>query len=261
MLGTRYPQDRLDLRQALVAAVPPLLFGLGIALKALIGGGPWYALPLWRLAAGLSAELISAAALFAGGLIALMRGLPDWGYTWIGAALTTLALGLNVLAEERAESGLPLVSPAADIAIVVLLLLVGLTVLCLAALRGWSRAGLVSIGLSTVLALSLCSTATNAPFYRYDLAFLAVPLGLLTAALTYLYARRPGPVRIVAMVAIGLASVAVALLVSQAWESWLAARGRPSPLLPLLVLLAGSLVAGPALGAFAPLLRRAIRRT
>lgn len=260
MLGTGRSQKQLDKREAFLAALPPILLGLGILVNALVVGAPWYTVPTWRLAVGIATQLTAALALLGGGLLALVRGLPDWGYTWAGAALTTVALGVNVAAEERAEVGLPLVSPAADVVIVILLMLAGLTVLFLAARRGWSQAGLVSIGLSAVLALSLCATATNAPFYRYDLAILVAPLALLIAVLIYLYARRPGPARIAAIVAVGGAGAAAALIVDQAWRAWLAARGRPSPLLPLLILLIGSLLAGPALGVSTQFLRRATQK-
>jgi hypothetical protein len=227
--------------------------------KALVIGAPWYTVPSWRLVAGIGAELIAGAALATGGLIALLRRLPDWGYTWLGAALALVALGTQVLAEERAERGLSLISPAADILIGLLILLAGLAALCAAALRGRRQAGLVSIGLSTTLALSLCSTATNAPFHRYDLALLAGPLGLLTAGLTYLYARRSGPVGVAALAVIGLANVGATWVVNQAWQTWLLARGRPSPLLPFLALLTASLLAGPVLGLSAQSLRRVVK--
>lgn len=260
MLGNGRSHKQLDRREALLAALPPIILGLGILVNALVVGAPWYTVPTWQLAVGIAAQLIAALVLLGGGLLALLRGLPDWGYTWAGAALTTVALGVNVAAEERAEVGLPLISPAADIVIVVLLMLAGLIVLFLAARRGWAQAGLVSIGLSAVLALSLCATATNAPFYRYDLALLAAPLALLIAALIYLYARRPGPARIAAIVAVGAAGAAAALIVDRAWRTWLAARGLPSPLLPLLVVLIGSLLAGPALGVSTQFLRRVTQR-
>ncbi len=248
---------RPDQSRSLVAALPPFLLGLGILLNALTFGGPWYAVPPWRLYLGIALELIPAVAIAVGALIALWRRLPDWGYTWLGAALMLLAGGIKVLAEERAEAGQFLISPAGDIAVVVLVLLAGLAALGAAALRGWAQAGMVSIGLATALALSLCATAANAPFYRYDLALLAGPLGLLTAALTYLYARRSGPIRLAAIAGIGLASVGAAWGVNQAWQTWVLARGQPSPLWPFLVLLVGSLLAGPCLGLLAQPLRRA----
>ncbi len=260
MFDTTSAHEKAERRRSFLAALPPLLFGLGFTLMALVVGAPWYTVPTWRLVVGLAIELTAAAALAVGGLVALLRRLPDWGYTWSGAALMTLALGINVLAEERAETGHSLVSPAADVVVGVAIVLAGLVVLLIAALRGWPQAGLVSIGLSTTLALSLCSTATNAPFYRYDLALLAGPLGLLAAVLTYSYIRGTGPMRIAAIAAIGLANAGTACVVNQAWQTWLLSRGRPSLLLPLLVVLAGLLLAGPLLGLCAPPLRRVVKR-
>jgi hypothetical protein len=248
---------RSDCSRSLVAALPPLILSLGILLNALIVGAPWYTVPPWRLYLGIAFELLAAAVIAIGGAVALWRRLPDWGYTWLGSALMLLALGIKVLAEERAETGQFLISPAGDIVVTVLVFLAGLAALVAAALRGWAQAGMVSIGLATTLALSLCATATNAPFYRYDLALLAGPLGLLTAALTYLYARRPGLVRLTAIAAIGLAGIGVSWAVSQAWTSWLLSREQSSPLLPFLILLVGSLFAGPCLGLLAQPLRRA----
>ncbi|MGD1992307.1 MAG: hypothetical protein PVI59_03855 [Anaerolineae bacterium] len=255
----------MDPRQVLLSALPPLLLGLGVVLNSVLISVPsssarWYTVPTWRLVASIGVGLLSAATLFVGGLIALLRGLPDCGYTWAGAGFATLALGLNLVAGERAELGLPLISPAVDIVILVLLLLAGLVLLGWTALRGWPQAGLVSIGISTVMVLSLCGMATNAPFYRYDLALAAGPLGLLTALLIYIYVRRPGIVRIAAMVGIGLSSIATTVMVNQAWRTWLATRGQPSPLLPFLILLTGSLLAGPVLGVSAQFLRRAVKR-
>jgi len=260
MIQTSSVQSATARRSSLLTALPPLLLGLGTLLKALIIGAPWYTVPSWRLVAGIAAEALAAAALAIGGLLVLLRRLPDWGYTWLGAALAVVAMGIKVLAEERAEIGLPLISPAADAVIGVLLLLAGLAALVVAALRGWSQASLVSIGLSSVLALSLCSTAGNAPFHRYDLVLLAGPLGLTIAGLAYLYVRRAGPVRLVIIAVIGLVEVGAAWLASQAWQDWLLSQGRPSPLLPFLVLLTGSLLAGPVLGLLAQPLRRAVRR-
>jgi hypothetical protein len=240
--------NELDRPWSLVAALPPLLLGLGILLNALIVGKPWYTVSPWRLYLGIALELLAALVIAVGGVIALWRRLPDWGYTWLGAALMLLAGGVKMLAEERAETGQFLISPIGDIAVTVLVFLAGLAALAAAAWRGWAQAGMVSIGLATTLALSLCATATNAPFYRYDLALLAGPLGLLTAALTYLYARRPGLVRLAAIAGIGLASIGTSWAVSRAWTGWLLSRGQPSPLLPFLILLVGSLLTGPCLG-------------
>jgi len=98
------------------------------------------------------------------------------------------------------------------------------------------------------------------PFYRRDVALLAVPLGLLVAALTYVYARGSDLARIVVLVGIELVNVGIAWAAERVWQDWLLARGQPSPLLPLLVLLTGALLAGPLLGLLGRPLRGVLGR-
>ena len=93
-LGNR---NRNSQRQSLVGALPPLLVGLGIALMWLIIGGPWYTAPSWRLILAVVVGLVPFAVLGGGGLIALVRRLPDWGYTWVGGAL----MGLMLMVQSR----------------------------------------------------------------------------------------------------------------------------------------------------------------
>ncbi len=247
-------------RRALAAALPPLLFSLGIALSWQVIGVPWYTAPPWRLIAGVVVGLAPAAVIAIGGLIALVRRLPDWGYVWVGAAMMGLALLLKTLAEERAEVGAFLISPVADIIVMLVVLLAGLVVLSVAALRGWPQAGLMSIGLAATLGLSLFYAVAIPPFYRRDVALLAVPLGLLVAALTYVYARGSDLARIAVLVGIELVNVGIAWAADRVWQDWLLARGQPSPLLPLLVLLTGALLAGPLLGLLGRPLRGVLRR-
>ncbi|MDY6877379.1 MAG: hypothetical protein SWK90_14405 [Chloroflexota bacterium] len=247
-------------RQALVAALPPLLFSLGIALSWQVIGVPWHTAPPWRLITGVVVGLAPAAVIAIGGLIALVRRLPDWGYVWVGAAMMGLVLLLKVLAEERAEVGVFLISPVADIIVMLVILLAGLVVLSVAALRGWPHAGLMSIGLAATLGLSLFQMVAVPPFYRLDVALLSVPLGLLVAALTYVYARGADLARIAVLVGVELVNVGIAWAADRVWHDWLLARGQPSPLLPLLVLLTGALLAGPLLGLLGRPLRGVLRR-
>ena len=88
-----------DRSRSLIAALPSLLLGLGILLSALIGGGPWYIVLPWRLYLGIALELLPAVVIIAGGATALWRRLPDWGYTWLGAALMLLAGEIKNLSE------------------------------------------------------------------------------------------------------------------------------------------------------------------
>lgn len=247
-------------REAIVATLPPLLFGLGIAANAVILGGPWYAVPRWRLILSIVAVLTPAAVVAIGGLIALIRRLPDWGYTWLGACLAGLFLLANVVGEELAESGMNPIPPAGEFAIGVLLLLVLLGALIMAALSAWQRAGLVSIGLSATMALSLCGAVSSPPFHRRDLALLAAPVGILLAVLIYVYVRRSATVQIAVVLGVGVLNVGLALIANQAWHDWLVAQGRPSPLWPLSVILTGLLLAGPVVGLLVRPLRHMVGR-
>jgi hypothetical protein len=247
-------------REAVIATLPPLLFGLGIAANAVILGGPWYAVPKWRLILSIVAVLAPAAMVAIGGFIALIRRVPDWGYSWLGACLAGLFLLANVVGEELAESGMNPVPPEAEFVIGVLLLLMLLGALILAALSAWQRAGLVSIGLSSTLAISLCGAVASPPFHRRDLALLAAPVGILLAVLIYVYVRRSTRTQIAVVLGVGTLNVGLALMANQAWHAWLVERGRPSPVLPLLVVMTGLLLAGPIIGLFMRPLRRMVGR-
>ncbi|MFH1486916.1 MAG: hypothetical protein ABIH46_12665, partial [Chloroflexota bacterium] len=144
-------------REALVAALPPLLLGLGIALSSLVIRDPWYAVPSWRMGAGIALGVIPVAVLAVGGLIALAKRLPDWGYTWSGFALMGFVLLVKTLADERADEGAALVSPVGDIVVGLVLLLGIIALLGVTAMRGWRQAGLVSIAFSAIAGLSLYS--------------------------------------------------------------------------------------------------------
>jgi hypothetical protein len=100
------------------------------------------------------------------------------------------------------------------------------------------------------------SMATAAPLNRYDLATLAAPVGLVMSALTYLYVRRGDAGRIVAILGYGVMNAAVFLIIAGAWDF---PAGRPSPVIPFLVVLAGALLVGPLAGLVGRPLRRVIQ--
>jgi hypothetical protein len=239
-----------DRREALIAALPPLLFGVGSGLAASSG----------QLAISVAAWLLLVAVLIGGGLLALARRLPDWGYTWLGAAMMVAVLLVKALAEELAETGRFLISPAGDAAVTGVVFLVGLIVLIAAALRGWQWAGLVSIGLSSTLGLSIGNTLTNRPFQRYDLALMIVPLGLVISALTYLYVRGKDVARVAALIGVWCVNSGIIGMALRVWQPWFATRERPTPFWPVLLLSTGMLLAGPFLGLLRLPLRRLLRQ-
>ncbi len=256
-------------RQALVVALPPLVFGLGITAmflvivpldRLVIGGAspPIHVTGLsLRFAIGLAVGLIMVTVLAVGGLVAAVRRLPGWGYTWVGADLMGLLLVLMVIGDDREF----LISPAADIALLALFLLAGLAALTAAALRGWQQAGLVSIGLATTVGLSLCFFVTAGPFNRFDLALLAGPLGLLVAALTYAYACGADSTRIAVLVSMGLLNAALLWMAEQqVWQPWYLSHGEPGHFWPWLAVLTALLLIGPMLSLVGRPLHRVLRR-
>jgi len=240
-------------REALLASLPPVLFGVCIALGALVIWEPWYTIPRWRLMTGFAIMMLPSPVIALGGLIAIFKRLPAWGYSWAGGAVMGVVIFVKVLAEERADFGLPLLSPVLDIILAILLLVGILALVIVTAWRGWRQAGLTSLGFATLAGMSSFSMATTAPFNRYDLALLAMPVGIVMAWLTWLYVRKGDAGRLVAILGYGLLNAAVFLVIASAWNL---PPDRPSPVIPFLVVLAGALLVGPVAG----LLGRPVRK-
>ena len=244
-------------REIILTVLPPLILGLGIMLSSLIFGGESFrTLPQWRFI--LSAIMLfgAAAAIATGGIIAIARGLPDWGYTWVGAFLMGVVFAVIVIADEASESGGHIISPGFETGLGVLLVLLLAAALFTAALRGWQRAGLVSIGMAATLALGMCGTANAAPFYRYDLASLSIVLAALTAVFIYVYISQSDfATQITVFVAVAVLNALFIWIVGHAWQEWLVERGKPSQIVPMVVLPTLVLLSGPVVG----LLTRSVR--
>jgi|GEM_PF-1407265 len=248
-------------RGALLAALPPLLIGLGIALSALIVWEPWYLVPRWRLILGVALGLLPVAAVAVGGFIALLKRLPDWGYTWAGASAMGLVILFKTMVEEQADVGKALISPEVDLSIGIIMLLGIAALLAVTALRGWREAGLLSIGFGTVFGVTLYSALLAAPFNRHDLALLAAPAGLLSGILTYLYCRGSDGSRALTLLGIAIVNAAALWVAHGVWQPWLAAHDKSSPVFPMLVVLIGALTCGPLLGLMTAPLRRSFKGT
>jgi hypothetical protein len=243
---------------ALVAALPPLIFALGITamfliavpLDMLVIGGPTPLVEAYatssRFVYGGAVAAAGVLVLVVGSLVAAVRRLPDWGYTWVGAAAAALLTTLTALADESEF----LISQAADTAILVFFLIAGIAVLGTAVLRGWREGGLLSIGFSATLGLSLCSWLSAGPFNRADLTLLIGPLGLLVAALTFAFYRGAQAVRVTALVSVGLLDAGLFLMAIRVWRPWHIAQGQPTPWQLLAVLMA-TLLVGPVWGSLA----------
>ena len=243
-------------RDAILACLPPVLFGICIALGALIIWEPWYTIPRWRLMTGFAMMMFPGLIIALGGLWALIKRLPAWGYTWAGGAVMGAVVFVKTMAEERADFGLPLLSPVLDIALAILLLLGLCALIIVTAWRGWRQAGLTSLGFATLAGMSSFSMATAAPLNRYDLALLAAPVGLLMSLLTYLYVRGGDVGRIIAVLGYGVMNAVVFLVIVNTLKF---PPGHPSPVIPFLVVLTGALLVGPVAGLIGRPVRRVIQ--
>ena len=245
-------------RDAIIASLPSVIFGICIALGALVVWKPWYEIPRWRLLLGFAIMMMPGVVITLGGLWALKKRIPDWGYSWLGATAMGLLVFIKTLAEERADVGLPLITPALDIVVIIITLLTLAAVILFSAWRGWRHAGMVSLGFATIAGMSTFSMATAAPINRYDLALLAAPVGLVMSSLTYLFVRKGDLGRVLSMAGFGLLNAVMLLFVAQAWDL---PSLRTFPVVPFLVVLTGALLVGPVTGIIGTPVRRIIQRT
>jgi hypothetical protein len=246
----------LSKRQGVIAALPPLLLGLGIMSSALIRTDVWYRLPVWQLYLSVAVVLLPGIAVGLGGLLALLKRIPDWGLTWVGCAFMGVTLFAKVLVEEGVEEGWLSLAPSTEMVLGLAILLAGFTFLIITARRGWTQAGLFTIAVACTMGLSLFQSLTAAPFNRDDIAIFAGPLGLIIASLIYVYIFQPGILRIVIILGVGLVNTGAAVIATNTWSSWFENKGAPSPLLPLLVILTVLLFSGPVSGLILRLINR-----
>ena len=245
-----------DRRDAIIASLPPVLVGFGIALGALVIWEPWHTIPHWRLMTGFVIMMLPGLVIGLGGLWALVKRIPPWGHIWIGAAGMGLVLFVKIIAEERADFGLPMISPVMD-NVIAIILLIGIAVLIgVSAWQGWRHAGMVSLGFASMAGMASFSMATAAPFNRYDLALLAAPGGLMMASLIYLYVSKGDGGRVIAILVIGVMNAVVFFIVASIWNL---PEGSPSPVIPFLVVLTGALLVGPIAGLVGRPIRRVVQ--
>ncbi|MBC7250727.1 MAG: hypothetical protein H5T62_10635 [Anaerolineae bacterium] len=185
-------------RDARLAALPPLILGLSLALSALVRvplsqlvvGGPTpvrYSpgVITGGMMIGIGALGLAALLIVVGGVIAVARRLPLWGHTWTGAAVMIIVFSLMVAGDD-----LPyLVSPLIDLLIMFALLLLLGAALGAAGWRGPWWGGLAGLSTTMILSLVLVFGTSNPPFNRLDIALLTGPLGLLYGGLLYGFVR------------------------------------------------------------------------
>jgi hypothetical protein len=251
-------------RDAWLVALPPAIFGLSIAIFLLLTvplgrwviGGPtrvWYGAGTNSVGqVGVVVVLLATLALTAGAVIAAARRLPVWGHTWTGAAVMAILFVLVAAGDDRPY----LVSPVADVLILIAIMLMLGAALGVAGWRGPLLGGLAGLSTTMILSLGVVSWASAAPFSRLDVALLAGPLGLVYGGLLYGFVTGP-PARRTALLTVGgllclgmMGGVEYGLF----WQ-WRLNHGQAGQVWVLLAVGIALLVFGPAVGLVAQRLR------
>jgi len=252
-------------RDAWLAALPPVLLGLSLAiplllrapLSQLVIGGPTRihyspGVITGGMMVTIGAMVVAALILVIGGVVAVARRLPLWGYTWIGTTVMVIAVALTVAADD-----LPyLVSPLIDMLIMMALMLLLAAALGAVGWRGPLLGGLAGLSTTMILCLVVVSWASNPPINRLDVGLLVGPLGLLYGGLLYGFVTGP-PVRRAALLAVGgLLCLGMMWGVEYGvfWQ-WRVSRGQTGQPLILLAVGLTILTFGPAAGLVAQKLR------
>ena len=246
-------------RDAWKAALPPILFGLGITLAPLVAGGKWNEIQRWRLYTSVVVMAMPMAVIAVGGFIALVKRIPDWGYTWVGVSMMGALMLIKTYAEELDDVGRYMISQVGDLILGGTALLGVLVVLAWIAMRGWQQAGLLSMGMASVLGLTLLQTVSNPPMNRQDLSMLSLPLGMMAGSLIYLYATRKAGIKALSLTGVGVMNILLIYVAHTAWLPWMLSRDKVSPIWPLVILFSGALISGPVLGWMSTPLRRKLR--
>jgi len=257
-------------RSEVIAAVPPTLFGVAMMITTLINfpqgglviGGPsrsvlYGEINMLRLSAGVAVSGVIVLSLVVGALVGARRRLPRWSYTWAGAATWALAFALSGAAEDRPF----LISPWADVLIMIGLLVAIVAPVIVAAVRGWQDGALVGLGMATTISLYIIASMTAGPFNRVDIALACGPVGLLYSALILWFIRGDTQAKAVSLALVALLGGGITLVHYTVCRDWLIAHGNQRVPLMTLALIWGSLVGGSILNRIASGLRLIPRRT
>lgn len=254
----------------LIAALPPAILGVALmlttliifSLDGLVIGGPSRSVlhgeisPI-RLGMGAAVSVAAVIVLVVGALVGAWRRLPRWSYTWAGASTWAMAFALAVAGEDKPV----LISPWADVLIMMGLLVVIVAPVIVAAVRGWHDAALVGLGMATNISLNIIASMTAGPFNRVDIALACGPVGLLYSVLILWFMRGDTQAKAVSLTLVALLGGGVILVAYTVWRDWLIAHGEQWQPLIFLAQIWGSLVAGLVLNRIASGLRLIPRQT
>jgi hypothetical protein len=247
-------------REAIIASLPPLIFGFGITLSWLIIGNHWYDIPQWQIYTGVSFGIIAGLIIAIGALIGLIKRLPVWSYTWLGSVCIGFILVIGSFVDELIERGYEIPKVISVIGNMIVLLII-ILVISFVANRGWQLAGLLGIGLASTMGLSLVHTIVIPPYNRFDLVYISTLLGLLTSVMIYNYILADHNLwQLGMLIMVGAVNIGTAMVASFAWLPRLSELGKPSPMVPLIIIITGLLLVGPILGVIGRSIKQRIKQ-
>lgn len=232
--------------ETLIACLPPFIFGSAVWLTWLIIGGPWYTATQTQLKAGLAGGLCLAGVIAVGGIFAIVKRFPLWGYTWLGTDIVGFILLVKGLTEEQPN----LLPEWVNLTLIVILFVFSAWVLISAVLKSWQAAGLVSIGMASAMGLANVHLMAIGPYHRVDLAVLGLIAGVTLSGMTYAYLRTSIYAQAILLAGTGLLNIGLIYTANQVWAQQMTAAGKTTPLLPMVVILLILLLAGPVAGLF-----------
>jgi hypothetical protein len=133
----------------------------------------------------------------------------------------------------------------------------------IAPLRSWLSAGLISIGISTTMALANAHMMAIGPYHHVELAVLGLVLGLVFSVLTYFFTRAKPAVQGTILLIIGVLNIGITWLANIVWTAHLEKLVKPvpvknSPFILMMIILALMLIVTPVAGIITKFLKKFI---
>lgn len=229
-----------DHRTTLFSTLAPMLIGLGISITWFIIGAPWYISSesmrkLAILIGSIPALLIAAVCIWA-----FLKKTPAWSATWLGTAITGTALVIQSLAEDNT-----FFASSYGYALIAIFGIISLMIAITIALRNYQQAGLLGIGLSSMITLFQCHILSAGPTYHFWIGMAAILPGLLFSAMAYLFIRATQMKdRVIILLGTAVLNITGVWLTARIYSPYLIQQGKISFAFPLAVIVCIALISG-----------------
>jgi hypothetical protein len=229
-----------DRRTTVLSAIPPMLIGLSISITWFIIRGPWYTSSESTRKLAILIGSIPVILIVIGCIWALLKKLPAWSATWLGTAITGTALVIQSLAED-----LTFFSGLYGYILIAVFGIISLVIVIAIALRNTQQAGLLGIGLSSVITLFQCHVLSVGPTHHFWIGMAAILPGLLFSTTAYFFLRTT-QMKDQGIILLGTAilNISGVWLSANIYSPYLVQQGKNSFAFPLAVIVCIALVSG-----------------